>query len=180
MDHPTAGGVLKGFGRGRTATGMAVPVAAPAMSLRAVVAAPFRGRGEDRLVESEFVVGLSLDRGWYSPDQAARVADLAVGQGLLDRDGDALRPAFDVDAVDVPAGFAPDEDLLRTRSPFEQVIEALVDAGHDKQQAVAGINRLQADAGLTNGAAAVLYARRRDVDVPDAAASARAALAEDR
>lgn len=148
------------------------------MSLRAVVAAPFRGRGRDRLPESEFVVGLSLDRGWYSPDQAARVADIAVGQGLLSRDGDALEPAFDVGAVDIPSGFSPDESLLRAASPFEQALDALVDAGLDKQEAVAGINRLQADAGLTIGAAAVLYARRHDVDVPEAAAAARAELAE--
>ncbi len=148
------------------------------MSLRAVVAAPFRGRGHERLPESEFVVALSLDRGWYSPDQAARVVDIAVGRGLLDRDGDALRPAFDIGDVDVPPGFAPDESLLRTPSPFEQVLDALVEAGEDKQDAVAGINRLQADAGLTIGAAAVLYARRQGVDVPEAAAAARAALGE--
>ena len=146
------------------------------MSLRAVVAAPFRGRGRAALEESEFVVALSLDRGWFSPDQAARVVDIGLGRGLLERDGDALRPGFDVDAVDVPAGFTPDVDLLRSPSPFEAVLEALVEAGHDKQDAVAGINRLQADAGLTVGAAAVLYARRHGVDVPEAAAAARAAL----
>lgn len=157
---------------------MAPPVAGWPMSLRAVVAAPFRGRGRDRLPESEFVVGLSLDRSWYSPDQAARVVDIAVGRGLLTRDGDALEPAFDVAAVDIPTGFTPDEDLLRAPSPFEQVLDALVDAGHDKQEAVAGINRLQADAGLTIGAAAVLYARQHDVDVPEAAAAARAELVE--
>lgn len=148
------------------------------MSLRAVVAAPFRGRGRAQLPESEFVVGLSLDRGWYSPDQASRVVDIAVGRGLLARDGDTLRPGFDVDAVDIPAGFEPDEGLLREPSPFEQVLDALVGAGHEKQDAVAGINRLQADAGLTIGAAAVLYARRHGVDVPEAAAGARADLAE--
>lgn len=148
------------------------------MSLRAVVAAPFRGRGRDRLPESEFVVGLSLDRGWYSPDQAARVVDIAVGRGLLTRDDDALEPAFEVGAVDIPSGFSPDEDLLRAPSPFEQALDGLVDAGHDKQDAVAGINQLQADAGLTIGAAAVLFARRHGVDVPEAAAAARAELAE--
>ena len=148
------------------------------MSLRAVVAAPFRGRGRDRLPESEFIVALSLDRNWYSPDQAARVVDIAVGRGLLAREDDALVAAFDPEAVDVPAGFAPDEDLLRAPSPFEQVLDALVEAGHEKQAAVADINRLQADAGLTIGAAAVLYARRHDLDVAEAAAAANAELVD--
>jgi hypothetical protein len=148
------------------------------MSLRAVVAAPFRGRGRDRLPESEFVVGLSLDRDWYSPDQAARVVDIAVGRGLLTRKDEVLVPGFDVAAVEIPAGFSPEENLLREPSPFEQVLAALEDAGHDKQAAVAGINRLQAEAGLTNGAAAVLYARRQSIEVPDAAAAARAELVD--
>lgn len=148
------------------------------MSLRTVVAAPFRGRGRDRLPESEFIVALSLDRGWYSPDQAARVVDVAVGRGLLARDGEALRAEFDPDAVEVPAGFAPDEGLLRTRSAFEQAVAALEAAGHGKQDAVAGINRLQAVGGLTSGAAAVLFARRQGVEVPGAAAAARSELAE--
>lgn len=157
---------------------MAGPVGPVVMSLRAVVAAPFRGRGRDQLPESEFVVALSLDRGWYSPDQAARVAELAVGQGLLAREGETLRPSFDVDGVEVPPGFAPDESLLRSASPFELVLEALVAAGHDKQSVVAGINRLQAEVELTVGAAAVLYARRQGLAVPEAAAAARSSLLE--
>ncbi len=103
---------------------------------------------------------------------------IAVGRGLLARDDDTLQPAFDVDTVDIPPGFAPDEDLLRASSPFERVLDTLVAAGHDKQDAVGGINRLQADAGLTLGAAAVLYARRAGVEVPGAAAGAHAALGE--
>lgn len=157
---------------------MAVPDARRSMSLRAVVAAPFRGRGEDQLAESEFVVALSLDRGWYSPDQATRVVDLAIGRGLLTREGDGLRPTFDVTAIDVPSGFSPDEELLQERSAFEQVLAALVDAGHEKQDAVAGINRLQAEAGVTIEAAAVLYACRQGLDVTDAAIAARSALTD--
>jgi len=148
------------------------------MSLRVVVAAPFSQRGRDRLGESEFVVALSLDRDWFSPDQASRVVDVAVGEGLLSRDGDDLRIEFDPEPVSVPAGFEPDEDLLREPSPFERVLEALVAVGHEKQTAVADINRMQADLDVTIEAAAVLYARRNGVDVERAAEQARAELGE--
>ena len=148
------------------------------MSLRVVVAAPFRQRGRDRLGESEFVVALSLDRDWFSPDQASRVVDIAVGDGLLSRDGETLRIEFDPDAVSVPAGFEPDEELLQDPSPFERVLDALVAAGHEKQAAVADINRLQADLEITIEAAAVLYACRRSVAVERAAEKARAELRE--
>ena len=148
------------------------------MSLRVVVAAPFRQRGSERLGESEFVVALSLDRGWFSPDQASRIVDVAIGEGLLSRDGDDLHVEFDPDPVSVPPDFEPDEDLLQEPSPFERVLAALVAAGIDKQDAVAGINRLQVDLDLTIEAAAVLYARRRDVSVERAAEQARAQLRE--
>ena len=148
------------------------------MSLRTVVAAPFRGKGRERLAESEFVVALSLDRDWFSPDQASRVVDLAVGAGLLERDDDDLVPAFEPDDVAVPGGFVPDESLLVERSPFEQVLAALVADGVEKRDAVAGINRLQAELDVTVEAAAVVFARRRGVDVSEAATAARAELLE--
>lgn len=154
------------------------PESASDVSLRIAVAAPFRQRGRDRLAESEFVVVLSLDRGWFSPDQAKRLVDVAIGEGLLARADDALVPTFDPETIEVPEGFVPDEDLLRERSVFEQVLDALVAAGYEKREAVAGINRLQQSLAVTVEAAAVLYAHRREIDVRDAAERARAQLTE--
>ena len=135
------------------------------MSLRRTVAAPFRQRGVDELRESEFVVALSLDRDWFSPDQAQRLVDAAVTEGLLEREGEAVAVTFDPTGVTVPEGFVPDESVIQQRSVFERVLGALVDAGVEKQEAVAGINRLQADLDVAVEAAALLYARRRGVDV---------------
>lgn len=139
------------------------------MSLRSAVAAPFVGRGEPHLAESEFVVALSLDRDWFSPEQATRLADVAVGEGLLDRTDDGLVPTFDPEDVTIPEGFVPSEELLQQRSTFERVLETVVASGVEKREAVAAINQLQSSLGVTVEAAAVVYARRRDVDVSDAA-----------
>lgn len=146
------------------------------MSLRSAVAAPFKGRGEGELAESEFVVALSLDRDWFSPEQATRLADIAVGEGLLERTDEALVPTFDPADATIPEGFVPDEELLRRRSAFEQVLDALVADGIDKREAVAEINELQQRLAVTIEAAAVLYARRRDIDVNEAADRALAEL----
>ncbi len=146
------------------------------MSLRRAVAAPFRQRGVDRMNKSEFVVALSLDRDWFSPDQAKRLVDVATGEGLLDRDGDDIVASFDVDTVDIPEDFVPDESVIQERSVFEQVLDTVVDTGVEKQDAVADINRLQSELGITIEAAAVLYARRRGVDVGGLAANARSEL----
>ncbi len=139
------------------------------VSLRVTVAAPFRQRGTRRMGQSEFVVALSLDRDWFSPDQAKRLVDVATGEGLLDHNGDDLVVTFDPTEVDVPEAFTPEESLLRERSPFERVLERLVDAGHDKQTAVAEINQLQQDLAVSIEAAAAVYAHRAGVDVTDVA-----------
>lgn len=135
------------------------------MSLRTTVAAPFKQEGSEEMGESAFVVALSLDRDWFSPDQAKRLVDVAVSEGVLDRDDGTVRVTFDPSTVDVPDGFNPAESLLQGRSTFERVLSTLVDAGHSKQDAVAAVNRLQSELGVSIEAAAVLYAHGEGVDV---------------
>jgi hypothetical protein len=146
------------------------------MSLRLAVAAPFLQRGVERMGESEFVVALSLDRDWFSPDQAKRLIDAAAIEGLLERDGDDLRVAFEPTEVEVPDDFVPEESILQQRTTFERVLERIVEAEIEKQTAVADINRLQADLAVSVESAAVLYARRRGIDVVGLARRARAEL----
>ncbi|GGL26478.1 hypothetical protein GCM10009037_07610 [Halarchaeum grantii] len=142
------------------------------MSLRVAVGAPFVSEGRDRLGEHEFVVALSLDRDWMSPDQAKRLIDVATGEGLLTREDGDLVATFDTEAVTVPEEFTPDESLFRERSAFETALDALVADGAERQDAVAAVNALQRDLGVTADVAAVLHARREGLTVDDAAAKA--------
>ncbi|ELZ78132.1 DUF2240 family protein [Haloferax larsenii] len=148
------------------------------MSLDVTVAVPFRQHGSTRLGEGEFVVALSLDRDWFSPDQAKRLIDLAAGRGLVERDGTEIVATFDPADVQVPEEFEPDASVLREQSAFEQILDACVAAGIEKQAAVAGINERQSKLGVTAEAAAVLFARSNGVEVGDAAAKAKSGLAE--
>ena len=146
------------------------------MSLRRAIAVPFRTKGRESLPESEFVVALSLDRDWFSPDQAKRLVDVAASEGLLDRTDGHVRARFDPAAVELPEGFEPGEAILRERSTFERVLDALVEAGHEKQEAVAAVNGLQSELAVSVEAAAVLYAHGQGIDVREHAAAARAEL----
>ena len=143
------------------------------MSLRRAVAAPFQQRGVDQLPESEFVVALSLDRDWFTADQAKRLVDVAAGEGYLERDGDDVRVAFDPAAIEVSAEFEPDESVLQQRTTFERMLDAVVDSGVEKQTAVAEINQLQSELAVTVEAAAALYATREGVDITELAQRAR-------
>ncbi|ERH09500.1 MAG: hypothetical protein J07HX64_01257 [halophilic archaeon J07HX64] len=147
------------------------------MSLRRAVAAPFCQRGVERLKQTEFVVALSLDREWFSPDQTQRLVDVAATEGLLERvDEDELVAAFDPGGVEVPDGFEPDESVLQQRSTFERLLATIVDAGTEKQEAVAAINRLQSDLAISVEAAAALYARRQGLEVTGLARRAEGEL----
>ena len=149
------------------------------MSLKVAVAVPFRQQGTDRLGEGAFVVALSLDREWFSPDQAKRLVDVAVCRGLLEKaDGD-LVATFDLDAVDIPSDYTPDTDILREQSTFEQLLDRMTDAGMEKQAAVAAANETQRRLGITLEAAAVLVATREGIAVDTAADAVRAELADD-
>ncbi|WP_324663788.1 DUF2240 family protein [Haloarcula sediminis] len=146
------------------------------MSLKTAVAAPFRQRGTDRMAESEFVVALSLDRNWFSPDQAKTLVDVATSEGLLEPEGDTLAVGFDASSTTIPDGFQPGEEILQSRSTFEQVLDAVVETGVEKQTAVADINKRQSELGVTLNAAAVVYARSEGVDVGGIAAEVREEL----
>lgn len=145
------------------------PVDPPMMSLQVTVAAPFKGKGRTRMREQAFVVDLALDRNWVSPDQAKRLLELGTEQGLLRREDEEVSVAFDLESVTVPDGFSPDESVFQSRSPFEEILDALERAGHERQPTVAAINSLQSDLRVTADTAAVLYARQQGLDVDGAA-----------
>jgi hypothetical protein len=147
------------------------------MSLEVAVAVPFKHRAKERLGEGEFVVALSLDRDWFSPDQAKRLVDVAVGRGLVDEEDGDLVPRFDPDEVVVPEGFTPDESILREQSTFETALDAIVAAGVEKQRAVAAINERQRALAVTIEAAAVLVAKEHGAAVNRLAADVREELA---
>lgn len=142
------------------------------MSLRVVVAAPFKGAGRDRMGEGAFVVALSLDRDWVSPDGAKRVVNIAEREGLLEREDGDLVATFPYDDVTIPEGFVPDDSLFQERSAFERALDDLVSAGEDRQGVVAAINERQQALGVTADAAAVLHARALGVDAETAAEGA--------
>lgn len=149
------------------------------MSLETTVAAPFKREGARRMGEGDFVVALSLHLDWFTPDQAKRVVDVATGRGLLSPDDDDLVAEFDPADVTVPEEFVPDEEILREQSAFERALDALVDAGFEKQEAVAGANRLQRELGVTIETAAVVFARRHGVDIDHVAEATRETLLEE-
>lgn len=105
------------------------------------VSVPFKRKGKDSLKESEFVLALSFDLNWFSPDQAKKVLLEAEKAGLIKREGDIIHPAFDLSSVDPPNGFKPGV-FEEERSIFDRIIERItMETGMDKRKVIALINK---------------------------------------
>jgi len=144
------------------------------VSLRRVVAAPFVERDADEVTRAEFLYTLTGDFDWFDTDEAEDALRAGVDESLLTRDGDALRPGFDVSEVEIPDGFAPSPvDGGGERDVFDRAVDRLVGAGYEKREAVAEINRVHRDMdGARVVAAALVVAKREGLRVDDLAEEA--------
>jgi len=108
------------------------------------VSVPFKRKGKDSLKESEFVLALSFDLNWFSPDQAKKILLEAEKAGLLKREGEIIHPAFDLSSVEPPNGFKPGVLEEEMRSIFDRIIERITaETGMDKRRVIALINKKQ-------------------------------------
>jgi hypothetical protein len=105
---------------------------------------PFKRRGKEALKDMEFVMALSMDLKWFTPEQAKSVLAEAHRSGLLKRDGDLVRPSFDISKIEIPSGFKPETVAIEKKTVFERVIERIITStGIDKRKVVSMINKKQ-------------------------------------
>ncbi|MCD5409857.1 MAG: DUF2240 family protein [Methanocellales archaeon] len=135
--------------------------------LMMTVAMPFRKRGKDCLTTSEFIFALSLDLGWFSPEQAKEVLGKANEKDLISIKDDEISPNFDFKAIEIPLGFRP--DLKRERSIFERVIERVMMTGLSRKEAIALVNEKQERMAklIEIDVSALMVAKDRGADVED-------------
>lgn len=135
--------------------------------LMQTVAMPFRKRGKNILTTSEFIFALSLDLGWFSPEQAKEVLSKAKNEGLVSIKDDEISPNFDFKAIEIPLGFRP--DLKREQSIFERIIERVMMTGLSRKEAIALVNEKQERMAklIEIEVSALLVAKERGVEVED-------------
>ncbi|MDG6229348.1 MAG: DUF2240 family protein [Candidatus Thermoplasmatota archaeon] len=144
-----------------------------------IVSFVFKRSGKDRLKESELYLILSMDLKWCSPKNAKEFIAHLIAKDLLQKEGDSVVPAFDVQDVVIPLGFHPQkEDFERidsetltdsfSNSAFEHCIERL-----QKERPIAKANiekeigEIMKEKQVHAEAAIVLFAGIHNVDVSD-------------
>ncbi len=139
--------------------------------LRDAIALLFKRKGRDELSEREFVLGASMDLRWFPPRDAQRLLQLGLETKLLEAHNGAIRPAFDVAAVEVPRDYTPTPAILETPTPasediFVRIVDAIaVQTGMDRKAVIALVNGVQERMDLEIEAAALVAARQAGVDV---------------
>ena len=144
--------------------------------LKFTVAAFFRNKGKNVVTEAEFVNGISLDLRWVAPSEAVRVPVLLVNKGYLKKEGEYLRPAFDVQTVDVPLNFRPSAEMFKvplTNAPKrpEGVLSDLMDMadalGIGKKDFVVSVNAIQKRINVDIEIAALVLLGEKGADVSE-------------
>lgn len=108
------------------------------------VSMPFKRKGKEQLKDMEFVMALSMDLKWFTPEQAKSVLSEAQRSGLLKRDGELVRPSFDLSKIEIPSGFKPQTVAIEKKTVFEKVIERIITStGVEKRKVVSMINKKQ-------------------------------------
>jgi len=108
------------------------------------VGMPFKRKGKESLKDMEFVMALSMDLKWFTPEQAKSVLAEAQKSGLLKRDGELVRPSFDISKIEIPSGFKPQTVAIEKKTVFERVIERIITStGIEKRRVVSMINKKQ-------------------------------------
>jgi len=110
------------------------------------VSMPFKRKGKDTLKDTEFILALSLDLKWFNPEQAKIILSEAQKSGLLKREGELVRPSFDISSIEIPSGFKPEPVSTEKKPIFDRIIERII-AGTkiEKRKVIAMINKKQED-----------------------------------
>lgn len=140
--------------------------------LETCLAVLYKRKGKNVLTEAEFQFAVSLDFRWFTPQEAQRLMELAIGRGLLVRSDIYLSPSFDYKDIEAPLSFRPSRDVLvgekEEVSLFAQLVGLITSQGGlKKREAVGRINRTQERLGVDVEVAALVVASDLGVEVSE-------------
>ena len=136
--------------------------------LRLCTAAFFRSRGKTVVTESEFLMGVSMNMRWMTYTDAETLLSLIIRKKLAEKDGEYIRPRFDVGSIDVPVGYRPPADILSVPTPtdpFQALLSDLSGFGVDRKEFLSRCRVVQKKMDLEIEAAALIVLREMNVDV---------------
>ncbi|MCL2607110.1 MAG: DUF2240 family protein [Methanomassiliicoccaceae archaeon] len=145
--------------------------------LKLTAAAFFRSKGKSVVTEKEFIMGISMDLRWMRPADTEELLSLLLAEGHLEKDGEYLRPAFDIHGTDVPLMFRPPDDLVKGKMgkhrpaapPADDLLSELMakvePLGMKRKEFIVSVNAIQKRINVDIEIAALLMLREKGVDI---------------
>lgn len=129
----------------------------------------YQRKGKDVLSEKELILSISMDLGWFSPDEAKQLINVCLELRLLSRTDSGLKPSFDYKDFSLPIDFTPSKNILQVESQ-EPLLLSIVRSIHEKtklekKDIIAEINKKQDALDVEIEVAAILVTRRYEVDI---------------
>lgn len=150
-------------------------------------AAFFRNKGKNVITETEFLMGLSMDLHWMPYGAAKALLSVLLSKGVMVKNGEFLKPSFEISDVDVPVAYRPSQQLidsLKTAKPapakpaetpkaapvpadniLPMMISEAIDIGMEKRDFVSEANSISKRLNIDMLAAGLIVLRDRGADI---------------
>lgn len=135
--------------------------------LRQTIAYVFKRKGKQAMSVQDFIFSLAMDLHWFSPEECKKLIDICIRSKVLVKSGEELIPNFDFESVFIPLEFKPSRDILEYKKDlFLDVVSELERKTKlEKHAIIAEINKLQADLDVELEVAALLVARKYELEI---------------
>ena len=95
-------------------------------------AAFFRNKGKNVITESEFLMVISMDLHWMPYGKAKELLAQMISRNVLVKNGEYLKPSFEISDIEVPVAYRPSDSLISSLSQkTEKAPVAAAPAGDD-------------------------------------------------
>ncbi|MBO7351442.1 MAG: DUF2240 family protein [Candidatus Methanomethylophilaceae archaeon] len=140
----------------------------------------FRNKGKNVISETEFLMAISLDFHWMPYGKAKELLAILLSKKILVKNGDLLKPTFEISEIEVPVAYRPSESLIASLSKTQTEKKEVKTAGNDllpamiaeaagkgmeKRIFISEANSLSKKLGVDMLAAALIILRDEGVDI---------------
>ena len=133
----------------------------------------YKRSGKDHLTATEIHLPLAIELKWFTNTNAKHFVQHCLELKILKKTTDGLQPTFDINTIEIPAGFAPSltfssKNNIPNTSTTTNVIHNIMEiiAGHEKISLPSLMNHLKKNAlskNITSLAASLLYAKEHEI-----------------
>lgn len=161
--------------------------------LTVCAAAFFRNKGKTVITETEFTMSVSMDLHWMPYGKAKQLLTELVSKGVLVRNGEFLKPSFEISDIEVPVAYRPSDALIsslsKTQTPapkpaapsgdlLQTLISEAIAKGMEKRDFISEANSISRKLDIDMLAAALIVLRDKGVDIAKYVDAVYAAVAE--